>query len=171
MTLWRSYSKPQSDGSRVISLIVAKDDKILPALLMAPQSSQLFALSHNHIYCLYPNLFARKEFVAIRNDNPQKNRRPFGVFNFGLTGRRYYVGPRECGETCPLLWRRALGDGKDGIGIFRWKGFGGLDRDGGGDAMFDQDCSDMVWRVASQGRCDNPFCPNYQRSLRLETSH
>ncbi|KAH9478029.1 hypothetical protein JR316_0010265 [Psilocybe cubensis] len=116
------------NGVMKVCLLLATDDKTLPGLLSAPSSSQMFALSHTRLYCFYPQLFAKRQFLYIRNDVDDIIMPPYEEFNFGLWNRDGLVLSEPCGETCPVLWRRITAGG--GVAIMRWGGFHG-DKDYG----------------------------------------
>ncbi|PPQ72061.1 hypothetical protein CVT25_013478 [Psilocybe cyanescens] len=161
------------DGSRVVCILSTRTQATLRGLLMSQLSSQLFALSPTRIYCFYPELFAREEFVVLRNDCHLMRGIPFEEFNFGLTGiGQASVPDMKCGESCPVLWRKASSAG--GVEVVRWGGINGL-WDGGmhvtpRDPFFIEG-GPFMWRRADMIGCGNKFCVNVGRTMKLDSSY
>lgn len=128
----------------------------------------MFALTANRFYCYYPNLFARKEFINIRERvqyiDPSSVI-PFYKFNVGVTNVDGHHS--ACDDGCPIVWRRS---GLIGVGVLRWGGLDGgevveSDRD---DPMFNDRAH--MWKGGKK-ECTNNLCPNYKVSSDLHVRY
>ncbi|KDR72386.1 hypothetical protein GALMADRAFT_143221 [Galerina marginata CBS 339.88] len=142
---------------RVIRIIEAVGDNILPAILCGPHTSSFNVFTASTFYCFYPRLFLRDQNL-VRKD--AVNGEPMGMFNFGLT--TYLTTgdmPMACGDACPAIWRNTFG--LRGVGVFRWGGSLAY-REAGEDGF---EKRSYLWRIRGANDhdghvCSNHFCPN-----------
>lgn len=163
------FTLPKFDHSRIICILWAASKATLPGLLMAPLSSQMFALSSTRIYCFYPQLFANKEYMILRGDVDNIWTMPFEDFNFSLMGTDpLYGNDIPCGEICVVVWRRMLLGGK--VAMARWGGMNGLwdcGRHVSPANPFFTEGGPFMWRHSMEYSCSNAFCSNFDRTISL----
>ncbi|KAH9483661.1 hypothetical protein JR316_0003131 [Psilocybe cubensis] len=104
-----------STRGKSVAIFRSRVETVLPTVLMGATTSQLSVLSSSSLYCFYPLLLAKKEYLSIIENVSSRDLLPFHNFNFGL--KCLDAHPTSCLYACPVKWRNS---GSSAIGIMAW---------------------------------------------------